>query len=161
MYFFIFMAERLFLNFIYNPVMSIWFKDYSEINLKDASIGIDERLGIEYLELGDNFLRAKMPVNEHTKQPLGLLHGGASCVLAESVASFAAFLCINPEKKNVVGLNLNANHLKSIKDGFVYATAKPIHVGNSTSVWDVEITNENKDLISIVKFTAMHKDINK
>ena len=60
-----------------------------------------------------------------------------------------------------MGLNLNANHLKSIKDGFVYATAKPIHVGNSTSVWDVEITNENKDLISIVKFTAMHKDINK
>ena len=103
--------------------MSIWFKDYSEISLKDASTGIDKTLGIEYLELGVNFLTAKMPVNDHTKQPLGLLHGGASCVLAESVASFAAFLCINPEKKNVVGLNLNANHLKSVKDGFVFAKA--------------------------------------
>ena len=109
--------------------MSIWFKDYSEISLKDASTGIDKTLGIEYLELGVNFLTAKMPVNEHTKQPLGLLHGGASCVLAESVASFAAFLCINPEKKNVVGLNLNANHLKSVKDGFVFAKATPIHIG--------------------------------
>ena len=139
--------------------MSIWFKDYSEISLKDASAGIDKTLGIEYLELGVNFLTAKMPVNDHTKQPLGLLHGGASCVLAESVASFAAFLCINPEKKNVVGLNLNANHLKSVKDGFVFAKATPIHIGKSTSVWNVEITNENEDLISIVKFTAMHKDI--
>ena len=139
--------------------MSTWFKDYSEISLKDASTGIDKTLGIEYLELGVNFLTAKMPVNDHTKQPLGLLHGGASCVLAESVASFAAFLCINPEKKNVVGLNLNANHLKSVKDGFVFAKATPIHIGKSTSVWNVEITNENEDLISIVKFTAMHKDI--
>ena len=139
--------------------MSVWFKDYSEINLKDASTGIDKTLGIEYLELGVNFLTAKMPVNDHTKQPLGLLHGGASCVLAESVASFAAFLCINPEKKNVVGLNLNANHLKSVKDGFVFAKASPIHIGRSTSVWNVDITNENEDLISIVKFTAMHKDI--
>ena len=139
--------------------MNIWFKDYSEINLKDASTGIDKTLGIEYLELGVNFLTAKMPVNDHTKQPLGLLHGGASCVLAESVASFAAFLCINPEKKNIVGLNLNANHLKSVKDGFVFAKATPIHIGKSTSVWNVEITNENEDLISIVKFTAMHKDI--
>jgi 1,4-dihydroxy-2-naphthoyl-CoA hydrolase len=141
--------------------MSIWFKDYSDMNLEDVSIGIDKTLGIKYLELGDNFLKAKMPVSEHTKQPLGLLHGGASCVLAESVASFAAFLCINPEKKSVVGLNLNANHLKSIKDGFVYATAEPIHIGNSTSVWNVEIENENQELVSIVKFTAMHKDITK
>ena len=68
-------------------------------------------------------------------------------------------LCINPEKKNVVGLNLNANHLKSVKDGFVFAKASPIHIGRSTSVWNVDITNENEDLISIVKFTAMHKDI--
>lgn len=141
--------------------MSIWFKDYAGIDFTDASVGIDKSLGIEFIELGDNFLKAKMPVNDKTKQPLGLLHGGASCVLAESVASFAAFLCINPENKTVVGLNLTASHLKSAKDGFVYGTASPLHIGNSTSVWNVEITDEEDDLISTVKFTAMHKDIKK
>ena len=72
--------------------MSIWFKDYSGIDFTDASVGIDKSLGIEFIELGDNFLKAKMPVNDKTKQPLGLLHGGASCVLAESVASFSFFM---------------------------------------------------------------------
>ena len=141
--------------------MSIWFKDYSGIDLSTASIGIDSILGIEFIELGDDFFKAKMPVNENTKQPLGLLHGGASCVLAESIASFAAFLCIDPEHKTVVGLSLNANHLKSVKDGYVYGVATPIHIGNSTSIWDVKITDENKNLVCNVKFTAMHKDIKK
>ena len=142
--------------------MRIWHENYTlehVIALRDNNL--NRHLGIKFTEINDNSITATMPVEDFTRQSRGVLHGGASCVLAESVASFAAFLCINPEKKNVVGLNLNANHLKSIKDGFVYATAKPIHVGNSTSVWDIEITNENKDLISIVKFTAMHKDINK
>ena len=155
----IFNKKLIFKLFLYNSCMSIWFKDYSDIDFGDAAKNIDKSLGIEFLELGEDFFKAKMPVDERTKQPLGLLHGGASCVLAESVASFAAFLCIDPSKKTVVGLNLNANHLKSAKDGFVYAIAKPNHIGESTSVWDVEITDEQGDLVCIVKFTAMHKDI--
>ena len=138
--------------------MSVWFKDYKIENFR-SSINIDKHLEIEFVELGDNYLKAKMPVNEKTRQPLGLLHGGASCVLAESTASIAAFLVIDPKKKSVVGLNLLANHLKSARNGFVYATAKPKHIGKSTSVWDVQITNEEDQPISQISFTAMHKDI--
>ena len=80
--------------------MSIWFKNYKIEDFKDSSINIDAHLGIEFLEIGRDFFKAKMPVDKRTKQPLGLLHGGASCVLAESTASFAAFLTIDPRKKN-------------------------------------------------------------
>ncbi len=141
--------------------MAIWFANYSDLDLKKGYVGLDKYLEIEFLELGEDYLRAKMPVNENTKQPMGLLHGGASCVLAESVASFAAFLCIDPKLKTVVGLNLYASHLKSVSSGYVFATAKPKHIGNSTSVWEIEIKNDKKELVSLVKFTAMHKDIKK
>ena len=141
--------------------MAIWFTDYSKLDLNQGYVGLDKHLEIEFLELGENFLRAKMPVNENTKQPMGLLHGGASCVLAESVASFAAFLCIDPKLKTVVGLNLYASHLKSAKSGYVFATARPKHLGKSTSVWEIEIANEEEELITLVEFTAMHKDIKK
>ena len=141
--------------------MAIWFTDYSKLDLNQGYVGLDKHLEIEFLELGENYLRAKMPVNENTKQPMGLLHGGASCVLAESVASFAAFLCIDPKLKTVVGLNLYASHLKSAKSGYVFATARPKHIGKSTSVWEIENTNEEEELITLVEFTAMHKDIKK
>ena len=141
--------------------MAIWFTDYSKLDLNQGYVGLDKHLEIEFLELGENYLRAKMPVNENTKQPMGLLHGGASCVLAESVASFAAFLCIDPKLKTVVGLNLYASHLKSAKSGYVFATARPKHIGKSTSVWEIEIINEEEELITLVEFTAMHKDIKK
>ena len=141
--------------------MAIWFTDYSKLDLNQGYIGLDKHLEIEFLELGENYLRAKMPVNENTKQPMGLLHGGASCVLAESVASYAAFLCIDPKLKTVVGLNLYASHLKSAKSGYVFATARPKHIGKSTSVWEIEIRNEEEELITLVEFTAMHKDIKK
>ena len=141
--------------------MAIWFTDYSDLDLNQGYVGLDKHLEIEFLELGENYLRAKMPVNENTKQPMGLLHGGASCVLAESVASFAAFLCIDPKLKTVVGLNLYASHLKSAKSGYVFATARPKHIGKSTSVWEIEIRNEEEELITLVEFTAMHKDIKK
>ena len=141
--------------------MAIWFTDYSKLDLNQGYVGLDKHLEIEFLELGENYLRAKMPVNENTKQPMGLLHGGASCVLAESVASYAAFLCIDPKLKTVVGLNLYASHLKSAKSGYVFATARPKHLGKSTSVWEIEIVNEEEELITLVEFTAMHKDIKK
>ena len=138
--------------------MSIWFKEYKIEDIQIPPVGIDELLEIEIIELGNDFIKTKMPVNSKTKHPLVLLHGGASCVLAESTASIAAFLVVDPKKKTVVGLNLLANHLKSVKEGYVYATAKPKHIGRSTSVWDVQITNEEKHLISQISFTAMHKD---
>ena len=141
--------------------MAIWFADYTKFDLNQGYVGLDKHLEIEFLELGENYLRAKMPVNENTKQPMGLLHGGASCVLAESVASYAAFLCIDPKIKTVVGLNLYASHLKSAKAGYVFATARPKHLGKSTSVWEIEIVNEEEELITLVEFTAMHKDIKK
>ena len=140
--------------------MSVWFKDYKIENFR-SSINIDKHLEIEFVELGDNYLKAKMPVNEKTRQPLGLLHGGASCVIAESTASCAAYLTVDPSKKTVVGLSLTANHIKSITEGFVYAIASPSHIGKSTSVWNVKIEDEKENLISKIVFTAMHKDINK
>ena len=121
--------------------MSVWFKDYKIENFR-SSINIDKHLEIEFVELGDNYLKAKMPVNEKTRQPLGLLHGGASCVIAESTASCAAYLTVDPSKKTVVGLSLTANHIKSITEGFVYAIASPSHIGKSTSVWNVKIEDE-------------------
>ena len=140
--------------------MSVWFKDYKIENFR-SSINIDKHLEIEFVELGDNYLKAKMPVNEKTRQPLGLLHGGASCVIAESTASCAAYLTVDPSKKTVVGLSLTANHIKSITEGFVYAIASPSHIGKSTSVWNVKIEDEKGTPISKIVFTAMHKDINK
>ncbi len=138
--------------------MSIWFKNYKIEDFR-SSINIDKLLEIEFVELGNDFLKAKMPVNEKTRQPLGLLHGGASCVIAESTASCAAYLTVDPSKKTVVGLSLTANHIKSITKGFVYATASPNHLGKTTSIWDVKIEDEMGNLISKIVFTAMHKNI--
>ena len=107
--------------------MAIWFKNYTLEDIKIPPTGIDEKLGIEIVEIGSDYIICKMPVDERTKQPMGLLHGGASCVLAESTASIAAFLVIDPKKKSVVGLNLLANHLKSARNGFVYALSL-IHI---------------------------------
>ena len=99
--------------------MSIWFKEISIKDLEGSSINMDKHLEIEFYDIGANYLCAKMPVNEKTKQPFGLLHGGASCVLAESVASFATALTLDLSKQIPVGLSLNANHLKSATAGFV------------------------------------------
>ena len=138
--------------------MSIWFSNYKIEDLNNFSVNMDKYLGIEFIEIGPDFLKAKMPVDHRTKQPMGLLHGGASCVLAESTASFAAFLVVNPEEKVVVGINLTANHVKSTTDGSIHAKASPKHIGRSTSIWHVEITDDNNDLICDIQFTAMHKD---
>lgn len=137
--------------------MSIWFNKLSINDLKDSATNMDKHLEIEFYDIGPNYLCAKMPINEKTKQPFGLLHGGASCVLAESVASFAAALTLDLSKKIPVGLNLNANHIKSATEGYVYAKATPKHIGNSTSLWDIVVTNEAGDIVSTVVFTAFHK----
>jgi 1,4-dihydroxy-2-naphthoyl-CoA hydrolase len=112
-----------------------------------------EFLNIEIIEIGDDFLRARMPVNQRTKQPIGIMHGGASCVLAESVGSTAANCCVDITNFYCVGLDINTNHIRAVREGFVIATAKPFHLGKSTQVWGIEIVNEKQQLISINRLT--------
>lgn len=112
-----------------------------------------EHLGIEIIELGKDFLIGKMPVDHRTHQPLGMLHGGASVVLAETLGSIAATLTVDPEKQYCVGLDINANHIKSAKEGFVYGKTTPIHIGKKTQVWEIKITNESEQLVCISRIT--------
>ena len=116
-------------------------------------------LGIEIVEVGDDFISARMPVNEKTRQPYGILHGGASCVLAETLGSIGGAFCVDMQTQIVVGLEINANHLRSAKDGYVTGTAKPIHLGRTTHVWDIKITNEKGDLVCISRLTLAVKNI--
>ena len=114
-----------------------------------------ETLEIEYIDAGPDFLTAKMPVNSRVHQPMGLLHGGATVALAESVGSAASMIFINPEKQEVRGIEISANHVKSKRNGTVYATAKIIHEGRSIHIWEIRIVDENENLISICKLTNM------
>jgi 1,4-dihydroxy-2-naphthoyl-CoA hydrolase len=120
---------------------------------------MDHHLGIEFTEVGDDYLKARMPVNEKTRQPYGLLHGGASCVLAESLGSAAGACCVEMGKQIVVGLEINANHISSVKEGYVYGTARPLHIGRSTQVWEIKITNENEKLVCVSRLTLAVKDL--
>ena len=133
--------------------MSIWKR---KINLELVNSArqntLVELLGIEVTSFGDDFLCAKMPVDHRTHQPMGILHGGASVCLAETVGSIAATMAVD-EDHYCVGLEINANHLKSAKEGFVYATAKPIHIGRSTQVWDISIENEAKQPVCASRLT--------
>lgn len=114
---------------------------------------IASALEIEFIETGDDYLIARMPVNKNTHQPLGMLHGGASCVLAEQTGSMAANLYLNRDTHVAFGLDINANHLKPVKSGYVYAKASPLHIGSRTQVWEIKITNENQELICISRLT--------
>lgn len=116
-------------------------------------------LGIEVTDIGDDFITARMPVDARTTQPYGILHGGASCVLAETLGSVAGSFCVEPGKQIVVGLEINANHIRSVKEGFVYGTAKPIHIGRSTQVWDIQIVDANKKLVCISRLTLAVKNL--
>lgn len=112
-----------------------------------------EFLGIEYTEVGDDYLIARMPVNERTQQPMGILHGGASVVLAETIGSVAANIIAVPQGKICVGLDINANHIKSARDGYVYAKASPIHIVGKTQVWTIEIKNDNDQIVCASRLT--------
>ena len=111
-------------------------------------------LGIKIIEIGNDFLIAKMPVDHRTKQPMGLLHGGASVVLAETLGSLAASLLVDKSVEFPVGIEINANHIKSVKSGFVYGKASPIHVGRRTHIWQTDIRNEVGKLICTSKLTV-------
>ncbi|CAN5539522.1 hotdog fold thioesterase [soil metagenome] len=118
-----------------------------------------QHLNIEFTEIGENTVSAKMPVDLRTKQPQGLLHGGASVVLAETLGSVAAFGCIDTTKKYCVGLEINANHLKGVREGFVSGVATPIHIGKKTHVWEIRISNDKKDLVCISRITLAIIDL--
>lgn len=113
-----------------------------------------EHLGIEFLEIGQNFISAKMPVDHRTIQPMGLLHGGASIVLAETLGSVASSILVDINKFHCVGLEINANHIKSARNGYVTGKAIPIHIGKKTHVWDIRIINENEDLVCVSRLTV-------
>lgn len=134
--------------------MSIWFiRPSLEDMQKRGENTMVPFLGIEITEVGDDYLKATMPVDHRTKQPLGLLHGGASCVLAESVGSIAANYCVDHTKYFAVGLDINANHLRSVREGLVTATAKPFHMGKTTQVWEIKIENDEGKLVCISRLT--------
>jgi 1,4-dihydroxy-2-naphthoyl-CoA hydrolase len=136
--------------------MRIWFnKDVTVDDIKD--LGKDtmgEYIGIEWVEVGDNFVKAKMPVDRRTQQPYGLLHGGASCVLSETVGSIASALVVDHSKFVCVGLEINANHVRSARQGYVTGVATPLHLGGSTHVWDVKIYDEQQKLVCVSRLTV-------
>ena len=136
---------------------TIWFKPITIDQFSGSMVNMDKALGIEVTEIGDDYIVAKMPVTEKTKQPYGILHGGASCVLAESIGSTAAALSMDGSKKYPVGIEINANHISSPTEGFVYAKAVPVHIGGSTSVWNIDITDDAGKRVCYSRFTAMHK----
>ena len=134
----------------------IWFQQ--NIQPQDlqplGNITIAEQIGIVFTELGPDFLKGRMPVDHRTHQPYGLLHGGASCVLAETLGSVASALVIDQSKFICVGLEINANHIRSVRAGFVTGTASPIHIGATTHVWDIRIVDEREKLVCISRLTV-------
>lgn len=112
-----------------------------------------DHLGIVFTKIGDDFIEATMPVDHRTHQPLGLLHGGASVVLAETLGSVAATCCVDMSKQYCVGLEINANHIKSVREGVVTGTTRPIHIGKRTQVWEIKITNPQQELICVSRIT--------
>ena len=143
--------------------MSIWFK--KDLSIADfALLGkntMGEHIGIEWKELGEDFLSATMPVDNRTRQPYGLLHGGASVALAETLGSVAAAMVIDDEKFYCVGLEINANHVRSAREGYVTGIAKPIHIGASTHVWDIKIYDEKEKLVCVSRITVAILKINR
>lgn len=111
-----------------------------------------QRLGIEFLEVGDDFIRARVPVDGRTRQPAGILHGGVSVVLAETLGSCGAACAAEPGQR-VVGLDINANHIRSTSEGWVEGIAKPVHIGRSTQVWQIDLSNERGQLTCVSRIT--------
>lgn len=134
--------------------MSIWHSDITldDINQRNSNT-LSDFLGIIYSELGDDYLVATMPVKDRVKQPLGIMHGGASCVLAESVGSNAANYAVNFDTHYCVGLDINTNHIRAAREGLLTATAKPFHIGRSTQVWSINIENDAGKIISVNRLT--------
>ena len=133
--------------------MRIWKRPISVELLTDSNANSAvTHLGIEFLEVGDDFIRARVPVNERTRQPYGLLHGGVSVVLAETLGSCGAAFAA-PEGQRTVGLDINANHLKGTSSGWVTGITRPVHIGRSTQVWQIELSNDTGELTCVSRIT--------
>ena len=136
--------------------MSIWYDPALTIEELNA-LGhntMGEHLGIEFTGIGEDYLKARMPVDHRTRQPYGLLHGGASVTLAETLGSVAAAFVVNKDKYDCFGLEINANHVRSARDGFVIGIARPIHLGKTTHVWDIRIHDDRDKLVCISRLTV-------
>lgn len=133
---------------------SVWLTNPSLDELNNRSTGsLSDHLHIVYVDIGSNHLTARMPIVKEVMQPMGIMHGGASAALAESVASVAANYCIDPIEKVCVGLELNINHIRPMTAGYVDATTTPLHLGKTTQIWDIKIYNQEKKLVSVARLT--------
>ena len=134
--------------------MSIWKTQFDiQTAAEHCKNTMVEHLGIQFTKIGEDYLRGRMPVDHRTRQPIGLMHGGASCVLAETLGSVAANFCVDSNECYCVGLDINTNHIYSAHLGYVVGTAKPFHLGQSTQVWSIEIFDESNKLISVSRLT--------
>ncbi len=135
--------------------MRIWFADVrlEHIVNRGANTLVDH-LDIEFTEVGPDYLRATMPVDNRTRQIMGVLHGGASAALAETIGSFAANMCVDNTRFMCVGQEINANHLRPVQSGLVTATAKPFHIGSRSQVWHIEIHDERQRLVCVSRLTV-------
>lgn len=136
--------------------MSIWFEPGlapAQLQpLSDNTMG--QHLGIEFTEVGEDFLKGRMPVDHRTRQPYGLLHGGASVALAETLGSVASAFVVDRRQYSAVGLEINANHLRGVREGFVTGIARPLHLGKTTHVWDIRIYDEKDKLVCVSRLTV-------
>jgi 1,4-dihydroxy-2-naphthoyl-CoA hydrolase len=135
--------------------MSIWFRPHTLAEL--ALLGRDtmvEHIGIEVTELGDDFIAGRMPVDRRTLQPYGLLHGGASMALAETLGSYGAALTVDPERQVAVGVEINANHLRSARSGWVHGIARPVYLGGRTQVWSIDIRGDDGQPTCVSRLTV-------
>ena len=140
--------------------MPIWIVQTTPQRLNECAQGnMIAHLGIEVLEIGKESLTARMPVDERTLQPAGILHGGASATLSESLGSMAANLCVDRSMKMCVGLEINANHIRPVRSGYVTGVATPIHIGKTTQIWQIRITDEADHLICISRLTLAVLDV--
>ncbi len=142
-------------NALQNEEM-IWFKKYTieDINNLITAENILDHLGLEFIEAGDDFIKARLPVDKRTHQIHGILHGGATCVLAETVGSFASLMCIDLNEKYAVGSQINVNHLRPVDSGYIIAVCTPVHIGRSKHVWDILIRSDAEKLIAKCELTC-------
>jgi len=134
--------------------MSIWYREFSvaELNRLGRHTMVDH-LGIEFVAVTDDALMARMPVDQRTLQPAGLLHGGASVALAETLGSFAAYLTVDEKRYSCVGLEINANHVRSLTDGWVTGMSRPLHLGGRTQIWEIRIEDQRQRLVCVSRLT--------
>lgn len=136
--------------------MSIWFEPLTAEQLNRRTVShMPAHIGFEFTEVGEDYLCARLPVDDRTKQPYGLLHGGASCVVSETMGSTATALCIDPERYYCVGVEINANHLRSATSGYVHAKTSPIRTGRRIQVWETRLHNDANKLTCVSRLTTM------